>query len=143
MIKLKPMNSLLSRVQAAALVCAAVVVGTAVGETQGTVKEKFQDESPDGLFAVRLTDTSPSNDYQSISAIDLVSLPSKKTLMQLPISDPFAIPLLVWSQIRNGSPFVTQMVRATAWPMSTVAPATHLASLILGICKLISKKREM
>lgn len=71
---------------------AAVCLAPAVGA------ERFQDFSPDKRFAVRLSYTRESSEEDLIKAIDLVSVRSKEVLVELPLTDPFSIVRLIWSQ---------------------------------------------
>ena len=65
--------------------------------------EKIRDTSPDGKFAVRISCSSepedPNNiDSSLITAVELVSLPSKEVVMKLPQNYDGGAPNVIWSQ---------------------------------------------
>jgi hypothetical protein len=65
--------------------------------------EKIRDNSPDQKFAVRISCSSepedPNNiDPRLITAVELVSLPSKEVVMKLPQNYDGGAPKVIWSQ---------------------------------------------
>jgi hypothetical protein len=65
--------------------------------------EKIRDVSPDGKFAVRIfcsSEPEDPNDIDSnlITAVELVSLPSKKVVMNIGQDDGGGVPHLIWSK---------------------------------------------
>lgn len=77
-----------------------------IGAQEPAKFEKIRDISPDQKFAVRILCSSepedPNNiDFSLITGVELVSLPSKKIVMNLPQNYDGGVNHLIWSQDSN------------------------------------------